>query len=72
MSDRDKKIAINMVGDKIQKLQDTIELWEKNGLPRHTMIVLLAHYTKLPQKVIRQVLEGIDALYEAYFEDDDE
>jgi hypothetical protein len=56
----------------IKVLHKTLASWRKAGIPEKTLVVLLSHYTKVPQGTIRRVIEGFDNLYEEYFVDDDE
>ena len=51
----------------VETLQATVAHWQAAGLPRRTLVILLAHYTKVSQRTIKQVLEGIDALVDEYF-----
>jgi len=51
----------------IKTLQKTLVSWRKAGIPEKTLVVLLSHYTKVPQGTIRRVLDGFDNLYEEYF-----
>lgn len=52
------------------KIQEAFSVWKDAGLPEHTIIILLQHSTKVPQKTIKKIFEGIDSLYADYFEDD--
>ena len=63
MNNDERKIILDELEAKVTRLQKVIDLWSEVGFPRKTIIVLLAHYTKLPQRQINLVLEGIDALY---------
>ena len=56
----------------VKLLQDSVDMWAEAGIPRHTIVVLLHHYTKIPQRTIKRVLEGIDNLHDYYFTEDDE
>jgi len=55
----------------IKILQKTLVSWKKAGIPEKTLVVLLSHYTKVPQGTIRRVIEGFDNLYEEYFTEDE-
>lgn len=55
----------------IVRLQEQIEFWNQSGIPRRTIVILLSHYTKVPQKTIKLILEGMEALYETYFEEEE-
>jgi hypothetical protein len=68
-----------LTGERIAKLEeqvmvlhDTLASWRQSGIPEKTLVILLSHYTKVPQGVIRRVIEGFDNLYEEYFESDEE
>ena len=56
----------------IKVLRKTLASWRKAGIPERTLVVLLSHYTKVPQGTIRRVIDGFDNLYEEYFVDDNE
>lgn len=58
--------------ERVVKLQGELGFWKKAGIPEKTIVVLLSHYTKVPQGVIKQVLAGIDNLYSEYFEEDED
>jgi len=67
----DEKLAA--LEEQVCQLQEAVNFWRQNGFPEKTILILLNHYTKVPQRTIRLVLEGIDALYDEYFaEEDDE
>ena len=51
----------------IKILQKTLASWRKAGIPEKTLVVLLSHYTKVPQGTVRRIIEGFDNLYEEYF-----
>lgn len=55
----------------IKVLHKTLASWRKAGIPEKTLVVLLSHYTKVPQGTIRRVIEGFDNLYEEYFTEDE-
>ena len=55
----------------IKTLHDTLASWRKAGIPEKTLVVLLAHYTKVPQGTIRRVIEGFDNLHDEYFTEDE-
>ncbi len=55
----------------IKTLQKTLASWRKAGIPDKTLVVLLSHYTKVPQGTIRRVIDGFDNLYETYFTEDE-
>lgn len=56
----------------VKVLHKTLASWRKAGIPEKTLVVLLSHYTKVPQGTIRRVIDGFDNLYEEYFVDDNE
>ncbi|KPL28075.1 MAG: hypothetical protein AMJ72_05385 [Acidithiobacillales bacterium SM1_46] len=62
---------IDALAESISKLQETLDSWVDAGIPRRTLIILLSHYTKVPQRTIRVVMEGMDALYDYYFTEDE-
>lgn len=50
-----------------KRLQDAMVMFKEAGLPETTLMILLQHRTKLPQKTIRKVIVALDNLYEDYF-----
>lgn len=63
---------VEKLESQIKVLHKTLASWRKAGIPEKTLVVLLSHYTKVPQGTIRRVIDGFDNLYEEYFVDDDE
>lgn len=57
--------------DKFGRLYDALEVWRQCGIPRKTLVILLAHSTKVSQRDIKAVLEGMDDLFEDYFAEED-
>ncbi len=55
----------------VKTLQKTLASWKNAGIPEKTLVVLLSHYTKVPQRTIRLVMDGFDNLYEEYFKEDE-
>lgn len=55
----------------VEQLGVTLDVWREAGIPRKTIVVLLNHYTKVPQRTINLILDGIDALYDEYFEEEE-
>ena len=53
---------IDGLRDKIKALQDSVDQWRLGGFNRTTLVVLLHHRTRLSQRLIRDVLDGIDDL----------
>ena len=62
---------IKKLETQIAVLHKTLASWRKAGIPEKTLVVLLSHYTKVPQGTIRRVIEGFDNLYEEYFTEED-
>ena len=62
---------IKKLENQIAVLNKTLASWRKAGIPEKTLVVLLSHYTKVPQGTIRRVIEGFDNLYEEYFTEED-
>ena len=56
----------------ITRLQIALRSWKDVGIPEKTLVILLNHYTKVPQRTIKLILEGMDALYDEYFTEEDE
>jgi len=70
-----KKLAESQVvalNKNVENLQAALDSWQKVGIPRRTLVILLSHYTKVPQRTIKLVMEGMDALHEYYFTEDEE
>jgi len=65
------ELQIEKLKTQAKALQKTLASWKKAGIPEKTLVVLLSHYTKVPQGTIRLVLDGFDNLYEEYFTEDD-
>ena len=55
----------------IKILKKTLASWRRAGIPDKTLVLLLSHYTKVPQGTIRRVIDGFDNLYETYFTEDE-
>ena len=53
---------IEHLRDKIQALQEAVKMWSEAGFNRMTIVVLLHHRTKIAQRIIRDVLDGIEDL----------
>ena len=62
---------ISKLENQIEMLHKTLASWRKAGIPDKTLVVLLSHYTKVPQGTIRRVIEGFDNLHEEYFTTDE-
>lgn len=65
------KKRIEKLENQIAVLNMTLAGWRKAGIPEKTLVVLLSHYTKVPQGTIRRVIEGFDNLYEEYFTEEE-
>jgi hypothetical protein len=63
----EKYESIVRLREDVYKLQAQVDKLKNSGLNYDTIIILLAHSTKLSQKTIRQVLEGLEELPEKYF-----
>ena len=48
----------------VKSLQAALDSWQKVGIPRKTLVILLSNYTKVPQRTIRFVMAGMDALHD--------
>lgn len=57
---------------KVFQLTEALQSWRDTGLPEKTILVLLNHYTEIPQKTIKKVMDGFDNLYEHYFVDNEQ
>jgi len=60
---------IEELKEQLSDLQATLIGWRESGLPEKTLLILLNHSTKVPQKTIRTVLEGLENLEADYFEE---
>lgn len=58
--------------EQVMVLHETLASWRQSGIPEKTLVILLSHYTKVPQGVVRRVMEGFDNLYEEYFAEEEE
>ncbi len=67
----DIELQLEKLKVQVKVLQKTLSSWKKAGIPEKTLVVLLSHYTKVPQGTVRRVIEGFDALYETYFMEDE-
>ena len=56
--------------EKVIKLQEVMQSWRDTGIPEKTLLVLLNHYTSVPQKTIKKIMDGFDDLYDYYFNDE--
>ena len=65
------ELQVAKLEGQVKTLQKTLASWRKAGIPEKTLIVLLSHYTKVPQGTVRRVIEGFDNLYETYFTEDE-
>ena len=73
MTEKITEEQIEKLRSQVEVLHETLASWHRAGIPEKTLIVLLNHYTKVPQRTIKLVLEGMDALIDEYFtEEDDE
>lgn len=53
--------------NQLLELKESVEQLTDSGMRFKTVLILLSHYTGLPQKTIKQVLTGIENLNEEYF-----
>lgn len=53
--------------ENISNLRSEFDFWKQSGIPEKTLIILLSHSTKVPQKTIKLVIEGLDSLHDEYF-----
>jgi len=61
------------IEDRVRRLQtcadnlrDSLKVWEDAGLPRSTLMLLLQHKTKISQRTINTILDGLESLYDDY------
>ncbi len=70
-----KKTALELqlakLEGQVKTLQKTLASWKAAGIPEKTLVVLLSHYTKVPQRTIRLVMDGFDNLYDEYFKEEE-
>ena len=57
--------------EKVLNVQETFALWRQSGIPERTIVILLAHATKISQRDIKTVLEGLETLYDEYFTEEE-
>lgn len=67
--DEEKVVALTK---NVERLNEALESWRNAGIPRRTLVILLSHYTKVPQRTIKLVMEGMDSLHDYYFTEEDE
>ena len=64
------ELRLAKLEEQIKLLRKTLASWRKAGIPDKTLVILLSHYTKVPQGTIRRVIDGFDNLHEEYFTED--
>lgn len=62
---------VDRLRDNVEDLQAAVAVWRDAGIPDKTIIVLLHHQTKIAQRDIRTILEGIDSIVERWFTSDE-
>lgn len=67
----DLELQLAKLEGQVKTLQKTLVSWRKAGIPEKTLVVLLSHYTKVPQGTVRRVIDGFDNLYDTYFTEDE-
>ena len=65
------ELQLATLEEQIKLLRKTLASWRRAGIPDKTLVILLSHYTKVPQGTIRRVIEGFDNLHETYFTEDE-
>lgn len=65
------ELKLAKLEEQVKTLQKTLASWKNAGIPEKTLVVLLSHYTKVPQRTIRLVMDGFDNLYDEYFKEDE-
>ena len=68
--DAQKRLAL--LEEAVQRVEHNFALWRQAGIPERTIVILLAHSTKVSQRDIRAVLSGLENLYDNYFKDEEE
>lgn len=58
---------VDAMREELTKLRNSIEALMSSGMKEKTVLVLMHHYTKIPQKTIKQVIDGIYNLETEYF-----
>jgi len=66
----DKFESIVLMREDLYKLQGAVQQLQDSGLRYRTILILLKHYTGLPQKTIQKVLNGLKDIPEVYFEEE--
>ncbi len=64
------ELRLAKLEEQIKLLRKTLASWRRAGIPDKTLVILLSHYTKVPQGTIRRVIDGFDNLHEEYFTED--
>ena len=65
------ELQLAQLEGQVKTLRKELASWRKAGIPEKTLVVLLSHYTKVPQGTVRRVIEGFDNLYDTYFTEDE-
>ena len=65
------ELQLATLEEQIKLLRKTLASWRRAGIPDKTLVILLSHYTKVPQGTIRRVIDGFDNLHETYFTEDE-
>ena len=62
--------SIVLMREDLYKLQAQVEKLMDSGLKYDTIIILMHHHTKIPQKTIKKVLEGLQEIPLKYFKEE--
>jgi hypothetical protein len=65
------ELQVAKLEGQIKTLQKTLASWRRAGIPDKTLVLLVSHYSKVPQGTVRRVIEGFDNLHETYFTEDE-
>ena len=60
---------IDELREAVVDIQAKLKMYQYEGFPEKTLLILLQHSTKLPMKTIKAVLDGLESLYDDYLTD---
>lgn len=66
----EKYESIVLMRRDLEKLQACVDRLTNSGLRYSTIVILLHHHTKIPQKTIQKVLDGLQEVPRKYFKEE--
>lgn len=61
--------AVEALRADIEAIQRQVAALREGGVREKTLLILLSHFTGLPQRKVRAVLDGIEGIIPEYFEE---